>query len=189
MTNTSEIVEVYIVGSGVSAVKSKNIVGFCHCGLHRGYMTSKTIKSHECLEKACHHLEKYEDCSYWKTKREYEEAQRRKKEQLKLDKFIEQKRAKELQNKLDSMKMIAEQLIGDTSHYEVHITKIEQISKYNYKIFYVTEDSDFCYSTFTKYVAENMKKSFGAGFAFQRMKNAYGEYATWYEWVHRRKWK
>ena len=189
MTNTSEIVEVYIVGGGISLVKSKNIVGYCHCALHRGYMTSNTVKTRDCLEKGCHYLEKYEDSGYWKALRDREEDEKRRKEQLEREKLAEQKRAAKLQKKLDSMKTIAEQLIGDTSHYEVHITKIEKLSNYNYKIFYVTDDSGYYHNGFTKYVAENMKKAFGAGFAFQRVKNIYGEYATWNEWIHRRKWK
>ncbi|MCH5316600.1 MAG: hypothetical protein J1E05_01370 [Eubacterium sp.] len=190
MTNSTEIVEVYIVGGGISSVKSKNIVGFCHCSLHCGYMTANTIDGHACLEKECRYFEKYDSSEYWEKLQNKEKIQKRENEKREMQKLANKKHMERLENRLDSIKTFAERLVGYTGHHEVHIAKIEQLAKNNYKIFYVTDDREYCRDDFTKYVSKSLKKSFAAGnFEFQRMKNAYGEYATWDEWLHRRKWK
>lgn len=40
--------------------------GYCHNKSHKGYLSVKMIKKHECLRKQCPFLEKYEDHEYWK---------------------------------------------------------------------------------------------------------------------------
>ena len=52
-------------------------VGYCHCKTHKGKISVKMLKKHQCLGKQCPFLQKYEDHPYW-------EQRRRKKELKKL---------------------------------------------------------------------------------------------------------
>jgi hypothetical protein len=187
MVSTNEYTQVFIVGGGLTVIKSKNVVGYCSCRLHPGYMTSSTVKNHECIKKGCHFLKKYDDYGYWTAREQEELAKKKEKEAQRLQKQIDAIKQKELQKKLDMLKIVAEQLVGDLSRYDVHITKVIELSQNKYKIFYVTDDSGFCRYEFTKYVAENMEKSYDKSFVFTRMKNYDGSYATWYQWQHRPK--
>lgn len=49
--------------TGTITEKEKTI-GKCHCYLHKGYLTKKLVKSHQCLEKSCHYFEKV-NFEYW----------------------------------------------------------------------------------------------------------------------------
>lgn len=57
--------------------RNKPPIGYCHCYLHKGYLTSKLLRKHKCLTKNCHYLEKYEQHRYWK---ERERKRKEKKE-------------------------------------------------------------------------------------------------------------
>ncbi len=46
-----------------SQVSRKNAIGYCR--KHGAHLTTATMKQHECLKKACHHLKKHEDNPYW----------------------------------------------------------------------------------------------------------------------------
>jgi len=41
----------------IDGTYSKHIVAFCHCGLHRGYLTDQLARGHNCLMKKCVHLQ------------------------------------------------------------------------------------------------------------------------------------
>ena len=43
----------------------ENAVAYCHNKSHKGLLTVKMMKNHECLRKQCPFLEKYEDRPYW----------------------------------------------------------------------------------------------------------------------------
>jgi len=40
-------------------------VGYCHNPEHRGYLSKRNLKKHECLRKQCRYLHKYEEHPYW----------------------------------------------------------------------------------------------------------------------------
>lgn len=49
-------------------VKDEKKVGFCHNPKHKGYLTVKTLKEHECLKKQCFYFQKFEERAYWVSK-------------------------------------------------------------------------------------------------------------------------
>lgn len=53
-----------------------NAIGYCHYKLHKGYLSWKAVKSHDCLGKQCPYLEKYMDKPVWV---QWRKAQARKK--------------------------------------------------------------------------------------------------------------
>lgn len=54
----------------------QDAVGYCHYNLHRGYLSWKAIKSHDCLGKQCPYLEKYLDRPVW-VQRKKEQAKKK----------------------------------------------------------------------------------------------------------------
>ncbi len=46
-------------------ISKRNAVGYCHHKKHIGNLNEKKLKEHNCIEKECPYLEKYEDNKYW----------------------------------------------------------------------------------------------------------------------------
>ena len=42
-----------------------NAIAYCHHAKHNGYLNEKLIKQHDCLNKRCPYLHKYEEKPYW----------------------------------------------------------------------------------------------------------------------------
>jgi len=53
---------------GVYRQGKKNFVGYCRYKKHRGFITEKLLKKHQCPAKGCHYFEKFESSPYWKNK-------------------------------------------------------------------------------------------------------------------------
>lgn len=49
----------------VGQTTKERAVGYCHNPNHRGYLSRKNLKNHECLKKQCKYLHKYEDHKFW----------------------------------------------------------------------------------------------------------------------------
>jgi len=57
-------VDEYVMLLDKNPCKFSKVVGFCHNNLHRGYISKSLLKSHECIEKECTLLERF-DHRYW----------------------------------------------------------------------------------------------------------------------------
>ena len=70
----------------------KYCVGYCSNRLHRGYISARLLKEHQCLEKNCHYFKKISSCSYWYTMEKNEkvkaEIKRIRKERKDMEKSI-----------------------------------------------------------------------------------------------------
>jgi len=54
--------------------KTENIVGYCKCSTHNGYISKNLAKSHDCFKKQCRHLVKFQH-DFWEIQGlEYEAA-------------------------------------------------------------------------------------------------------------------
>ena len=49
-------------------IECKDVVGYCHCNTHPGYLLTKQLKDHECLKKECPWFEKNADSVYFRRK-------------------------------------------------------------------------------------------------------------------------
>lgn len=50
--------------SRISNSIRNRVVGYCHNRNHRGFITTKSVKEHDCVGKCCRYFEKY-DVQYW----------------------------------------------------------------------------------------------------------------------------
>ena len=64
---TKDALDMYKLGIGRlrNQPSRQNAVGYCHYKLHKGFLSWKAIKSHDCLGKQCPYLEKYLDRPVW----------------------------------------------------------------------------------------------------------------------------
>lgn len=63
-----------------SYVNKSKVVGYCKH--HHAALTVRTLKCHECLNKQCHALQKYEEHDYWRQRAQKKELRKARKERL-----------------------------------------------------------------------------------------------------------
>lgn len=66
-----------LYGSSVSRARA---VGYCR--LHKGVLTVRTLKKHDCLRKQCRHLEKYTEHDFWRQRAQRKAWRKARKESL-----------------------------------------------------------------------------------------------------------
>lgn len=54
-----------LIDNQLVTVHVGEIAGYCHCRLHKGYVTVNLMNIHNCLGKSCKCLEKFEEYPYW----------------------------------------------------------------------------------------------------------------------------
>lgn len=62
--------------------KINNAVAFCSYRKHKGYLTAKNLKAHECLRKQCPCLHKIK-CAYWVEREMMKQKRKERKEKEK----------------------------------------------------------------------------------------------------------
>ena len=69
--------------SGQWVLKDNNVIGYCSYKLHKGCVTKKLLKDHQCLEKNCPFLQKYKDVPYWKEREKAIQSKNQRKQKKK----------------------------------------------------------------------------------------------------------
>lgn len=59
------------------------VIGYCHCKLHKGCLTAKLMREHECVQKGCNYFEKHEEAIFWQTKQKNKEVKQQAKAERK----------------------------------------------------------------------------------------------------------
>ncbi|MBQ8967271.1 PSP1 C-terminal domain-containing protein [Ruminococcus sp.] len=127
-------VQVRLITGEVVTVKEENVVGFCHCSTHKGYVTKTVMKNHNCLEKNCHHLKKFSEKAYWEN---YEASLKSKKE----EKQLLSARKKPEQEREQRWKREC-QRIAELSEYPITIISVRKLAdKSKVMIFFVSDES------------------------------------------------
>ena len=106
-----------------NACKEEQRIGYCWSEIHRGYLTVRLMKEHQCCERNCRHFQKYEDAQYWKQKEKRKSEKKKAKE-------IEKKNEKDKQLILEK---IRELTATDNNFFAIGVEK----EKYTYIVRYV----------------------------------------------------
>lgn len=120
---------------------SSNPVGYCH--YHRMTLSTKQLKSKQCLEKNCNRLSKYEEHGFWKQL----EEQNKKKEQLKQKRKMEKKQAKEQELRNEIMKRVTYCHNAPIKYNE----QLEYCAKCNYGDTCMSEIVELVYDYFNRF--------------------------------------
>lgn len=59
-----------------------NPVAYCHNRLHKGYLTARIMRQHECLQKGCSYMERL-PCQFWEQREVIKQKRRERKEKRK----------------------------------------------------------------------------------------------------------
>jgi hypothetical protein len=165
-------------------VRTADVVGFCHCDVHKGYLNSTLLKKHECIEKNCSFLEKYEGFPFWL---QYAAKQREKAERKKAKKsHMKQVDAKQASiDKKMSELYISAQSIADKLGYNILITgvvpRFNTPKNYEYIVNYVSfslHDDWYRYHD----LAIVMAKCYGGKYILRHVRLPNGEYASIRDW-------
>lgn len=78
MAKDEEYISMRLITGAVSTIKKSNLVGFCYCDTHKGWLTKEIIRKHECIEKKCPFLKKCNP-EYWEALARNAEAKQQEK--------------------------------------------------------------------------------------------------------------
>lgn len=111
--------------------KRKNIIGFCHCEMHKGSISKALYKIHDCGGKGCFYFERTNP-EYWAMIDSIAAAKKRKKETAK--KLKQQAEQSDLE-----LKMSAQNISDKLGHF-IRITSVKkEDGKMKYIIYYISE--------------------------------------------------
>jgi len=65
---------------GLYRKSTSEYVGFCWYKKHKGFLTLKLMKEHQCPQKECHYFQKFEDSPHWKKKKKNKQRKKERKE-------------------------------------------------------------------------------------------------------------
>ena len=165
-------------------VAVKNIAGTCHNNIHKGYLDIKLLKQHDCINKKCPFLEKFEDYPFWINQASVarEKARKRREHTKALEKS---EKIKALSKARMNILLEAAQGIADRLKYPIIITrvalKISSANKYEYIINYVSDlRTDDWHDYFD--LALLMGKCHGGRYTLKHMKFPNGDYVLTSDW-------
>lgn len=168
-------------------VDTNSLVGYCHCSKHKGYVTVNLLKNHDCINKNCFYLEKFEDYPFWihlmnaqKTK---EQRKLVKKHNMEFQAAHKQCVERKMTKLLESAQGVADKL-----GYPILVVRVAPKSdtkeNYEYIVNYV---SDNLYNDWHLYfdLAITLGKCFGGKYILKHVKKIDGTYASIYDWENR----
>ena len=171
-------------GVGTVVVNVKNIVGFCHCKLHKGVLTKTIFNDHKCAERGCHYFEKYTDYPFWSAydRRAVEKQScmenmlREKKHHKEQEEAMNRMTAKILQDAQEYFDLCDEavQVLMVQPTYDRATKQYQSVMTVYYVSEYAEDDSED-FIDLTEILAEKYK---GYTFVAKHVKLPCGEYAT-----------
>lgn len=172
-----DYIEIRIV-TGERLIKPKNyIIGYCHFPGHKGGITRKIIKEHECLKKNCTFLEKYNDNPYWAEIQTLQASKAKRKriiKQIKAEKATIQKQ----RNAIADIYYEIALCIIDELGYDLKILSIKKIANMRKLILIYVSNNQ--YNDWYQYLdlAREFGKKTGYYIELKHAKDIAGSYAT-----------
>lgn len=177
MDSEIDYIDIRLV-TGERILKPRNfVVGYCHFPGHKGGITRKIIKEHDCLNKNCSFLEKYTDNQYWDGIKRIQLRKNRKKN--KVQRIKAEKAAIKKQN--DAVTSIYYEIascIIEELGYDIKILDIRKVPNMRkYTLIYISHNP---YNDWHQYidVARAFGKKAGHLLELKHAKSIDGSYAT-----------
>ena len=182
--NCIHFLKLPLIDGTYRSVAVKNIAGTCHNNIHKGYLDIKLIKQHDCINKKCPFLERFEDYPFWINQANLaREKAHRRRERAKANERSEKTKA--LSAVRMNILLEAAQGIADRLGYQIIITrvapKVSSAKKYEYIINYVSDlRTDDWHDYFD--LALLMGKCHGGRYTLKHMKFPNGDYVLTSDW-------
>ena len=165
-----------LIDGNIVYVDVPSIVGFCHNQQHKGFLTVTILNKHDCIEKNCHYLEKFEDYPFWISYYRKKRAEEIKKTKLKHKKEQAKLREDKLRRKEDSYKVQAYMFAEKYGITNFEITSIRQTQNV-FTIFYVSNKAFNDWFDFRE-IAFAMSRNYRKKFVLKHVKTPDGHYAV-----------
>ena len=178
-TNRGEYSDVKLINGGYTHIRTDQLIGYCHCMAHKGFLSKTLLHTHECIDKQCPFLERFEDYPFWHNYYKYE----KKKQDTKNAKKLRKERERLEAEFLEAIKAKA-QHIADGGGMEILITQVIRKGDPHspkYIIYYVSKaktEDEVCYLP----IANKLHKTYDKPFYLKHMKLPNGSYATVDDW-------
>lgn len=153
-----------------------SIVGFCHNQQHKGFLTVRILNKHDCIEKNCHYLERFEDYPFWISYYRKKRAEELKRVKLKHKKEQAKLHEDKLKRKEDAYKVQAYMFAEKYSITDFEIISIRQTENV-FTIFYVSSRAVNDWFDFRE-IAFAMSKKYQKKFILKHAKTPDGYYAV-----------
>lgn len=173
LNSDSQTRKLRLIDGTTKYVKRQSIVGYCHCKLHKGYISRKLLKSHDCINKKCSCLEKFKEYPFWV---EYEKNSEM--ELLARDRKKQLRKKKQKQGQLISQMLMTANSFSQKVDAGIVITHIMQIDKSNkYIIFYVS-NAKYDDSEQYRFIAKHMQREYHYSFRMKHVMDQNRRYVT-----------
>ena len=177
-----EFIRVRLLGGKVCFLERKNVIGCCHYMLHPGKLTKPLLRKHNCLEKKCPFLEKYEDRPFWTAYKRAQLAKSEARQQKQIKKAHERSEAAQLQRLRDSFQGYA-----NATGAEITVVRVEPVNRRTYRVFYVSDNPFPDWNMFPAFV-ENVERAYpGHRVSLRRIVNLDGHFVTREEYSARKR--
>lgn len=148
------------------SVKTSSIVGYCFFSGHKGYLTKRIMKEHECLQKGCKYFLKFSDYPFWVERARIKKAR------------SEERELRNANNDIANEIKLMAQRVADKRKYSIIITGVNRKDDNHYIINYVSDRARNDYYLFFSVLAEISKVFDNMTFYLRHIKNLSGRFAT-----------
>lgn len=182
--NCTHFVKLPLIDGNYRSVAVKNIAGTCHNNIHKGYLDIKLLMQHDCINKKCPFLEKFEDYPFWVSQANI--AREKAKKRMEYAKAHEKsEKIKALSDERMNILLESAKGIADRLEYPIIITRVapkrSSSNKYEYIINYVSDlRADDWHDYFD--LALLMGKCHGGRYTLKHMKFPNGDYVLTSDW-------
>lgn len=183
--NCIHFVKLPLIDGNYRSVAVKNIAGTCHNNIHKGYLDIKLLQQHDCINKKCPFLEKFEDYPFWVNQANIAREKAKKcREYVKAHEKSE--KIKVLSAERMNILFESAQGIANRLEYPIIITRVapkrSSSNNYEYIINYVSDlRTDDWHEYFD--LALLMGKCHGGKYTLKHMRFPNGDYVTTYDWL------
>ena len=181
-SDREEIIRVKLLGGEVHFLPCKSVIGCCHNMLHPGKLTRQLLNGHNCLEKQCPFLEKYEDRPFWMAYKKKLLAKSVAKQQKKNKKAKERSKAA-MQSRLRDIF----QGYADATGTEIIVVRVEPANRHTYRVFYVSDNPFLDWNMFPVFLAAVERAFSGQRISLRRIKDMDGHFVTKGEYCARKR--
>ena len=165
----TEYTECILASGKMEIINKKNLIGFCHYSLHRGFITRAVLKTHNCDGKGCHYLEKFEEHPFWIERK-------RQKDRKKDRKIIAKNAARNKEKKEEAYKTIAIQL-SKKFRYSMEIISVRKDANEDKFIVFYISPNPFDDKSYFSMLEKELEKNINRPVELRHIKEADGSYA------------
>lgn len=189
LKNGIQFRRVPMINGSFSRIETQALVGICHNPIHKGYLSVTLLKKHDCINKGCRYLEKFEDYPYWVRQRSIETEKNKRKEEIRQAQQEQADQQKKLNQKMETLRTTAQEIANELG-YQIHITRVAvlqeiQISRfvtlYEYVVNFTSDAKENDNLKFFP-LALRMRKVYGGKYFLRHIRGVDGNYLTTEEW-------